>query len=142
MTPVAVTLGTLRARAHPWLTLPVLRVEAELRYNLFLALKEALNNIVKHSKATEVWLRLKLEGNQLTLVVEDNGQGLNVAGATDVDRRRSGYGLGNLSRRIESVGGRCQIFSERGRGTRVEFYVGLHGDASPVVAIGGGGSVT
>ena len=135
-------VADIRCRMDLPMTLPVLRVEAELRYNLFLALKEALNNVVKHSKATEVWLRLKLDGNQLTLVIEDNGQGLNVAGATDADRRRSGYGLGNLSRRIESVGGRCQIFSECGRGTRVEFYVGLHGDASPVVAIGGGGSVT
>ena len=123
------------------MSLPELRVEAELRYNLFLALKETLNNIVKHSKATEVWLRLKLGANQLTLIVEDNGQGMGVAGATDADRRRSGYGLGNLARRLESVGGRCAVHSESGRGTRVEFSVTLPGEASPVVAIGGAGSM-
>ena len=134
-------VADIRCRMDLPMTLPVLRVEAELRYNLFLALKETLNNIVKHSKATEVWLRLKLEGNQLTLIVEDNGQGMGVAGATDADRRRSGYGLGNLARRLESVGGRCAVHSESGRGTRVEFSVALQGEASPVVAIGGEGSM-
>ncbi len=134
-------VADIRCRMDLPMTLPVLRVEAELRYNLFLALKETLNNIVKHSKATEVWLRLKLEGNHLTLIVEDNGQGMGVAGATDADRRRSGYGLGNLARRLESVGGRCVVHSESGHGTRVEFSATLQGDASPVVAIGGEVSV-
>ena len=134
-------VADIRCRMDLPMSLPELRVEAELRYNLFLALKETLNNIVKHSKATEVWLRLKLEANQLTLIVEDNGQGMGVAGATDADRRRSGYGLGNLARRLESVGGRCAVHSESGRGTRVEFSVTLPGEASPVVAIGGAGSM-
>ena len=135
-------VADIRCRMDLPMTLPVLRVEAELRYNLFLALKETLNNIVKHSKAKEVWLRLKLEGNQLTLIVEDNGRGMSVAGATGADRLHSGYGLGNLARRLESVGGRCAVHSESGRGTRVEFSATLPGDASSVVAIGGDGSLT
>ena len=51
----------VRCRMNLPLALPAMRVDAELRYNLFLALKEALNNVVKHAKATEVWLRLKIE---------------------------------------------------------------------------------
>jgi signal transduction histidine kinase/ligand-binding sensor domain-containing protein len=134
-------VAEIRCRMDLPMTLPVLRVEAELRYNLFLALKETLNNIVKHAQASEVWLRLKLEGNHLTLIVEDNGRGLAVAGVAETDRLRSGYGLGNLARRLESVGGRCAVHSEGGRGTRVEFSAALQGEPSPVVAIGGDGTM-
>ena len=51
----------IRCRMDLPVALPAARVDAELRYNLFLALKEALNNVVKHAKATEVWLRLRIE---------------------------------------------------------------------------------
>ena len=132
-------MAEIRCRMDLPVTLPAVRVEAELRYNLFLALKESLNNIVKHAQATEVWLRLKLDGQQLTLLVEDNGRGIAEAGGADVNRLRSGHGLGNLARRLESVGGRCTIHSESGRGTRVELSARLADDASPVVVIGTGG---
>ena len=66
----------IRCRMDLPVPLPAARVEAELRYNLFLALKEALNNVVKHAQATEVWLRLRVEAKTFTLVVEDNGRGL------------------------------------------------------------------
>jgi signal transduction histidine kinase len=112
-------------------------VDAELRYNLFLALKEVLNNIVKHAKATEVWLRLRLTPGRLTLEIEDNGQGLNSTGNTaGAERLSSGSGLGNLEKRLAAVGGWCEIHSDAGRGTRVEMTVFLKNAASPVVAIG------
>jgi signal transduction histidine kinase/ligand-binding sensor domain-containing protein len=121
--------------------LPTARVDAELRYNLFLALKETLNNIVKHAKATEVWLRLRLEPKSFTLIVEDNGQGLpGVAGQRELnlgkERITSGSGLANLEKRLAAVGGHCKIHSRAGQGTRVEMSVALNHAASPVVAIG------
>jgi signal transduction histidine kinase/ligand-binding sensor domain-containing protein len=129
------------------LTLPEMRVDAELRYHLFLALKEAINNVVKHAKATEVWLRLKVEPGAFTLVVEDNGQGLpadvsgdGAAGASG-DRIASGSGLVNLRKRLADVGGRCEIHSAAGGGTRVEMTVAIHAAASPVMAIGEGRQV-
>ncbi|MBW8864156.1 MAG: ATP-binding protein [Verrucomicrobia bacterium] len=120
------------------LPLPAMRVDAELRYNLFLALKEALNNIVKHARATEVWLRLKVEEKAFTLSVEDNGQGLvaGVAAAAVSGRISSGSGLSNLEKRLATVGGRCEIESEAGKGTRVQMTVIIPGGASPVMAIG------
>jgi signal transduction histidine kinase len=51
-------------------------MDAELRYNLFLSLKEALNNVVKHAHATEVRIELRLEKDSFTLTVQDNGQGM------------------------------------------------------------------
>jgi signal transduction histidine kinase/ligand-binding sensor domain-containing protein len=127
----------IRCRMDLPVALPELPVDAELRYNLFLALKEALNNIVKHAKATEVRLRLRLAPGSFTLEVEDNGQGLDAANhAGEMERLSSGSGLGNLEKRLAAIGGRCQIHSVGGRGTRVEMTVAFKPGASPVVAIG------
>jgi signal transduction histidine kinase/ligand-binding sensor domain-containing protein len=122
------------------MTLPPARVEAELRHNLFLALKEALNNVVKHSHATEVWLRLRIEAKIFTLIVEDNGRGFSVGGGAvgiRVERLAAGSGLANLEKRLASVGGRCEIHSQPGHGTRVAMSVVFNPEkASPIMAIG------
>jgi signal transduction histidine kinase len=115
--------------------LPAMPVAAETRYNLFLALKEALNNVVKHARATEVWLRLRLAPGEITLVIEDNGQGLaNRAGGDGADRLSSGHGLTNLQKRLETVEGRCRVESAAGKGTRVDLTVPAQIEASPIVA--------
>jgi len=132
----------VRFRADLPVNLPAAPVDAELRYNLFLALKEALNNIVKHAKATEVWLRLRLAPAEFTLIIEDNGRGLSASSgdtAIGADRLASGYGLGNLGKRLASVGGRCDIRSEAGRGTRVEMTVPLNHRPASAVAKGRAG---
>jgi signal transduction histidine kinase len=121
-------------------TLPALHVESELRYNLFLALKETLNNIVKHAHASEVWLRLRTERDGFTLVVEDNGQGLPAARAVDGgDRISSGHGLPNLEGRLAAIGGRYTVDSAPGRGTRVEMTLHVKDEASPILATGRNG---
>jgi signal transduction histidine kinase len=132
-------------------------MDAELRYNLFLALKEALNNIVKHAHATEVRLELRLEDGAFTLALQDDGKGMAVAtqqnglddhrqnGARDVelqtppersDRILGGHGLKNLEKRLRAVGGECAILSRNGSGTRIEMSVRIKSVASPIVAIG------
>ncbi len=121
-------VANVRFRTDLPVTLPVARVDAERRYNLFLAFKEVLNNIVKHAKATEVWLRLRVGPQEFTLIIEDNGRGLAASsGDTTVgaDRLASGSGLGNLEKRLATVGGRCDIHSAAGQGTRVELTVAL-----------------
>ena len=131
--------------------LPPLPLSADVRHNLFLAVKEALNNIVKHAQAREVRIRLVQEDGRLTLVIEDDGRGFDAATAivattpatgtergaeapdsAEAMRGRSspgstmpGQGLENLANRLSSVGGRCSISSEPGRGTRVELNVGI-----------------
>jgi signal transduction histidine kinase len=102
-----------------------------VRHNLFLAVKEAPNNIVKHAGAREVRLRLVQEDGRLTLVIEDDGRGFDAATAIVVrpgeagSASTRGQGLENLADRLSSVGGRCSISSEPGRGTRVELNVGI-----------------
>ena len=93
--------------------LPATRVDAELRYNLFLALKETLNNIAKHAQATEVWLRLKIESDSFTLIVEDNGRGLTAAteaaSGSQAGDRLAGIMNQNPYMRVLVFGGRCDL---------------------------------
>jgi signal transduction histidine kinase/ligand-binding sensor domain-containing protein len=142
----------IRCRMDLPLALPAVRVDAELRYNLFLALKEALNNVVKHAKATEVWLRLKIETNSFTFSVEDNGCGLpadrdqrteirgqdsraetltsDLRPLTSDTRLTSGSGLVNLKKRLAAIGGDCIVASAPGQGTRVVMTVRTAGGKS------------
>ena len=94
--------------------LPAYPLSAELRHNLFLTVKEALNNIAKHSRATEARLELAVGAAGLELVIEDNGAGIS-APASNSPRN----GLSNMRERIEEIGGRIEIVSEPQKGTRI-----------------------
>ena len=103
--------------------LPQRTVTAQVRHSLFLAFKESLTNIVRHSKARRVQLHLTERPDGFSLIIEDDGCGFNVSKAKD----DSGNGLGNMHERLAAVGGRCTINSALGSGTRVEFELPLEG---------------
>ena len=121
------TMAGIQCRLDVPEHLPAMRLTADVRHNLFLAVKEALNNIVKHAEAREVWLRLKQDRGNVTLVIEDDGHGFDglTAALPSGARATSGHGLDNLADRLTTIGGRCSISSEPGRGTRVELTVGI-----------------
>lgn len=96
--------------------LPNAPLEAEQRHELFLVFKEALNNIIKHSGATEVRISLHIVDETIHLVIEDNGRGFRQADAPP----GKGNGLSNMNNRLVRLGGRVGIRSEPGGGTRVE----------------------
>jgi signal transduction histidine kinase len=78
--------------------IPNIAVSGEIRRNIFLVVKEALNNILKHSKASEVCISLVREGNGISLYIQDNGTGI------DFEKlRRFGNGLSNMKRRMEET---------------------------------------
>ena len=95
------------------------------RHNLFLATKEALHNVVKHAQATHVWLRLKLDANELTLVIEDDGKGCAAESTTLTPTGLVGHGLANMQKRMEQLGGRFAQQSRTGGGTIVLFMLPL-----------------
>lgn len=97
---------------------PGREVSTDTRHNLFLAVKEALTNIVKHAQATEVWLRISVNDEGLRVVIEDNGRGF---GTLPSDPGADG--LRNMQQRLAMVGGVCRIHSQPGAGTRVSFEV-------------------
>jgi ligand-binding sensor domain-containing protein/signal transduction histidine kinase len=107
-------LASLRYRLDVPPHLPNTPISPELRHNVFLAAKEAVNNVVKHSGASSAWLRLRLEPERFTLEIEDNGRGL-PADAANKGRN----GLRNMRKRLEDIGGECSIAPGAEGGTRV-----------------------
>ena len=103
--------------------LPDRAVSSVHRHEFFLAFKEALTNVIRHSGATEVRLGVRLIGNRLRLSIADNGHGLAAGAAT---AGRGGDGLVNMRARLEKMGGRFEIASQPGRGTTVRFYMPLN----------------
>jgi signal transduction histidine kinase/ligand-binding sensor domain-containing protein len=93
---------------------PAREVSTDVRHDLFLIVKEALNNIVKHANATEVWLRIKATDELLRIAVEDNGCGFDYPSA-----RPGADGLLNMRHRAAEIGAHCRIESQPGEGTRV-----------------------
>ena len=118
----------IRARIQIPAELPAWALPAGLRHNVFLAAKEALNNVVKHAQATEVHLRLALLPAAFELTIEDNGRGFSKPlGSPTGTSHPIRHGLGGVKERIESLGGQLTIDSEPGRGTRVLFSVPVPG---------------
>lgn len=109
--------ANIRFRIHLPAPLPTGRLTPEVRHNLFLAVKEILNNIVKHSKASEVSFELQLDEAGAVLEIRDNGCGFLT------HKTFSGNGLGNLAKRATDFGGLCRILSEPGSGTQIQLIV-------------------
>jgi ligand-binding sensor domain-containing protein/signal transduction histidine kinase len=104
------------------------RLSAEVRHDIFLAVKEALNNILKHSQATEAHLQVAEDGSTVTIIIEDNGRGF---GETKSLPGRKGHGLENLRKRTESMGGEIIISSKAGQGTKLVMAIPLAAKPDP-----------
>jgi signal transduction histidine kinase/ligand-binding sensor domain-containing protein len=118
----------IRCRLDAPMSVPDLTVRSEVRHNLFLAFKETLNNVVKHSRASEVRVTLELAPGGFNLIVADNGTGFDPdksPGYRATGRVVSGYGLAGIGTRLEQIGGRMKILSQPAEGTRVELFVPL-----------------
>ena len=111
----------IRCRLEVPLQLPHWPITAEARHNVFLAFKEALNNIVKHAGATEVFIDLVTGADDFTLIVRDNGKGFDPGAVKPLPGR--GNGLKNMAQRLGKIGGRCEITSSPAAGTEVKFSV-------------------
>jgi len=94
---------------------PVLPLVAEVRHNLFMVVKEALHNVLKHAHASEVRLSLKLHEGFLELRVEDNGRGFKLDSVAGSQR----CGLANMRHRMEAIGAALSIESSPGGGTSI-----------------------
>lgn len=92
--------------------LPQIPIQSQPRHHFLLAVKEILNNAVRHSSAKMLKADLKLEDNVLTLVISDDGIGFDVQHS-----RPGGNGLINIQNRMASVSGHAEIASTPGNGT-------------------------
>jgi signal transduction histidine kinase len=95
-------------------------LHTEVRHDLFLAFKEALNNVLKHSGASEVHVEVSSVGAAVNIIIDDNGRGF------DLDHGQNGghgNGLQNMRKRMDAVGGKMEIITAPGHGAKVQFSI-------------------
>ncbi len=122
----------IRCRLDLPFQVPVWRLPAEVRHNLFLSFKEALNNAINHAAATQVDILLEVKPDGFTLTVKDDGCGFDPKLfpwelPPRPNRLSHGNGLINMRQRLAEMGGRFDIQSEPGKGTKVVFDVVVKG---------------
>jgi signal transduction histidine kinase len=100
--------------------IPVVSLSAEFRRNIFLVIKEAINNILKHARASEVLFRIRFVKNRMTVEITDDGKGF-----SQEKPSQFGNGLSNMKKRMEQLGGKWQISSIPGKGTKIHLFVNL-----------------
>jgi signal transduction histidine kinase len=96
-------------------------IAAEFRHDVLLAVREALNNAVRHSRPSKVLLRLVVSEDSLEILIQDDGCGFKTGDEP------GGNGLVNLHERMHKLGGHCQIQSSPSAGTSVILRLPLSG---------------
>ncbi len=96
-------------------------LDPDLQTLLFRFVQEALNNTCKHAQARSASVRMQLHGSQLRLCIEDDGRGFDPAQAMDA----GGSGLGGMRERLRLYGGRFELNSTPGAGTRINAVIPL-----------------
>jgi ligand-binding sensor domain-containing protein/two-component sensor histidine kinase len=96
-----------------------IRLETDVRREVFLIFKEGINNAVRHSKCSAIEIRFGVSDNRLMLEVTDNGCSF------DADQSSSGHGLASMNRRAESIGGALDILADAGQGTTITLQAPL-----------------
>lgn len=91
------------------------RPPVEIENNLYRIAQEALNNVAKHTSATRVDILLERRGEDLTLIVEDDGKGFDIGKIDD----QSTMGIASMRERTALVAGDFQIESNAGEGTAI-----------------------
>ncbi|MGH7453039.1 MAG: sensor histidine kinase, partial [bacterium] len=110
-------------------TVPGHPLSAEFRRHIFMVVKEALHNVVKHAQATELEMKLGAFDHTLEIAIQDNGKGFctETLSGTKVANgvepvSGCGNGMPNMAKRIAEVGGRLDIQSRPQHGTTIKIY--------------------
>ena len=90
---------------------------SNVKRNIYLAFKEAVNNIVRHASATKVKIELQRKENLIIFTVQDNGVGF------EPKKSGTGMGLNGLKKRTMQINGKLEIHSELKKGTRIQIEV-------------------
>ncbi len=92
---------------------------------IFYIIEEAISNARKHAQANNVWVRLSQQPGDFVAEVEDDGKGFDLKAVMEDYALRGSLGMTNLHERTELVGGKLEIHTARGQGTRVVLTVPL-----------------
>jgi len=94
-----------------------LKLGPDLRRDVYLIFKEAVNNILRHAACARAEIELRLDGSYLTLRVRDDGRGF------DPKLAPEGNGLESMKRRAKAAGGELETSSQPGQGTTITLRV-------------------
>ena len=114
----------IRSRIKVPTPLPSHVISAEMRHDLFLAFKEALNNSVRHARAAEINIEFVISSDHFQIEIVDNGAGFEPASVAG-----GGNGLKNMRSRLASIGGRFELSSQPGHGTSIKLAIPLRNSA-------------
>jgi PAS domain S-box-containing protein len=95
------------------------KLDADVRVLLFQAVRELLVNIVKHAEANKAYISIKKVRDNVRIIVEDDGVGFDASAIGANDYTKGGFGLFNIRERIDLVGGKVEIQSSPGNGTKI-----------------------
>lgn len=109
---------SVRCRFEIDAEIPAWPCDIGIRRNLFLAIKEALHNILRHSQASTASLEIRCQRQEMLVIIRDDGRGFDPNAADG-----SGNGLTNMRRRVAEAGGTLHIESKPGAGTLLEFRI-------------------
>jgi signal transduction histidine kinase/streptogramin lyase len=109
--------------------MPHQALSSEMRHNIFLTFEEALNNVLKHSKAAGVRVEMSIHLPEFEIKISDDGRGFAVPDLSSANRPApggpGGNGLKNMRQRLANIGGVCLISSRTGGGTTVTLHFRL-----------------
>lgn len=95
----------------------------KLNLTLYRICQEALRNVIRHSKATKVEIRLLPNHDHVILTIKDNGIGFALARDFTELIANKHYGLTGMKERAEALGGTLQVISQPGEGTKIKVYI-------------------
>jgi signal transduction histidine kinase len=125
--------SSIRCRFHVMDLPHDVGISSQTRHNINMVVKEAVNNVIKHSAAVEVTLRMTYEEGILKISIEDDGIGF------EPRAQAGGNGLTNMKQRLASIGGTCCIESNPAARTRVLIRLGLDQTSEALVGDSGNG---
>ncbi len=100
-------------------------LDESVRVVLFQAVRELLNNVVKHSQAKRAQVAVKKSGDTICIRVKDDGAGFDPASIGSEVTRSAGFGLFNIRERLGQFGGSIDVKSQPGQATRVTLIAPL-----------------
>ncbi|HEX4119297.1 MAG TPA: ATP-binding protein [Verrucomicrobiae bacterium] len=109
------TQAQLRCRLHISQLPRDVEISSRVRHNISMAAREAMHNVIKHAKASQVTVHISFADMLLSVSIQDDGCSFDSAATP------TGNGLVNMKRRLEDIGGSCEIESLPGTGTAVRF---------------------
>ncbi|MGL4401126.1 MAG: sensor histidine kinase, partial [Luteolibacter sp.] len=108
-------LANIRCRIDAMSVTEDVTITHEFRHNMSLAVKEVVNNALKHSGASEITMTIRVEGKGLVIIITDNGIGM----IQQSGRPGLGLGLDSITQRMATIRGKCEIEPVESRGIKV-----------------------